>query len=476
MAVFKQTYDNRDTVLSEQALFKAYYPVIVSIVGEIHPYLDKSRDEKEVLAMASMHLGQLIRRQSRPGRREIRREIEQYLMETFGLNQPTESSDLSPDKPLGHPTHEELKGSRILIVDDSSMTRRQIQFFLKRDGFEVFEAKSGEEAIWLLNEVDPELVLMDVNMDGMDGLQACSRIKEDPANGSLPIIFLSSHGEREEIVRGFQCGAIDYLVKPFHPAESLTRIRTHLHIRKLGQLREKHIFELKQINQTKDRVLRIASHDLRNPIAAIAGLAGFLKEDTHNMTDGQREIVDCIEEAGKSVVGLLNELLDMSALDSGQAALQKEEIKVCELVRNLVPLFMGEAERKRINLTFDCQDECATVQADRQKLRRLVDNLISNAIKFTPANGAVTVRMKPQEGGLRLEVEDTGPGIPESDKHALFKEFGKTSNIPTGGEKSTGLGLSICKRIVEAHDGTIGYKNLPEGGVCFSVTLPATES
>jgi signal transduction histidine kinase len=471
MAIFKHRQGETGSQPSEQDLFKEFYPMLIAIMDEIHPLLDRSVDDREVLAMASMHLGQLIRTGKKTGRRELRKAIEKYLMETFALNP---KDDLMGKGALPPLNDEDLKGSRVLIVDDSAMARRQIQFFLKRDGFDVYEAKSGEEALWLLNEVDPELVLMDVSMDGMDGMEACRRLKEDAANFTLPVIFLSAKGEREEIVRGFQSGAIDYIVKPFHPTESLTRIRTHLRVKKLAQLREKHILELKHLNQTKDRVLRIASHDLRNPLAAIAGLAEFLKEDNGNLNEAQREIVDCIEEAGKSVVSLLNELLDLSALDSGTFSLNRESLNLCDLIHNLVPLFKGEAERKNIRLNFECEEPALELSLDRQQIRRVVDNLISNGIKFTPSGGTVTVRVKSCLRGVLLEVDDTGPGIPEHEAGSLFKEFGKTSNVPTGGEKSTGLGLSICHRIVEAHEGSIHFTNLPEGGARFSVTLPAT--
>lgn len=456
---------------SEQELFKEYYPLVLAILDEINPLLERTVDQREVLAMASMHLGRLVRARKRIGRRELRKSIEKFLVDNFALDASAEDMLLQGALPLLN--EETLKGSRILIVDDSAMARRQIQFFLKRDGFEVYEAKSGEEALWLVNEVDPELILMDVTMDGMDGMEACRRIKEDAANSSMPVIFLSAMGDREEIVRGFKSGAIDYIVKPFHPAESLTRIRTHLQVRKLAQLREKHILELKHLNQTKDRILRVASHDLRNPVAAIAGLAEFLQEDTDNLNPSQREIVDAIEEAGKSVVTLLNELLDLSAFDSGQVNLKKESLNLGELLRNLVPLFRGEAERKNIRLELSCEDALPQISCDRQQIRRVADNLFSNALKFTPHGGTVTVHVKATGTHVVMNVSDTGPGIPPHEAGALFREFGTTSNLPTGGEKSTGLGLSICHRILNAHRGTIHYTNLPEGGTCFSVTLPA---
>ena len=471
MALWQNKDDTSTERRTEQELFKEYYPLVLTILDEIHPLLERSVDQREVLAMASMHLGRLVRARKRVGRRELRKSIEKFLVDNFALDASAE--EMLRQAALPPLNEESLRGSRVLIVDDSAMARRQIQFFLKRDGFEVYEAKSGEEALWLINEVDPELILMDVTMDGMDGMETCRRIKEDAANINLPIIFLSAMGDREEIVRGFKSGAIDYIVKPFHPAESLTRIRTHLNVKKLAQLREKHILELKHLNQTKDRILRVASHDLRNPVAAIAGLAEFLKEDTENLNPSQMEIVDAIEEAGKSVVTLLNELLDLSAFDSGQVNLKKESINLCELIRNLVPLFRGEAERKNIRLEYTCGSDLPKISCDRQQIRRVADNLLSNALKFTPHGGTVAVHVKGSGNDVVMEVRDTGPGIPTHEASALFKEFGTTSNLPTGGEKSTGLGLSICHRILSAHKGSIHYENLPEGGTCFSVTLPA---
>lgn len=457
---------------SEQELFREYYPVLLSVMEEIHPLLERSLDQREILAMASMHLGRLIRARHRVNRREMRKNIEKYLVETFGLD--TEIPGAADMKDLPPLQDEDIMESRILVVDDSAMARRQIRFFLERDKFEVYEAKSGEESLWLVTEVDPDLVLMDVSMDGMDGMEACRRIKEDAVNANVPIIFLSAKGEREEIVRGFKCGAIDYIVKPFHPAESLTRIRNHLRIRKLVLQREKHIFQLKHLNQTKDRILRVASHDIRNPVSAIVGLADFLMEESHDgFTESQKDIVHCIQDAGSSVVGLLNELLDITAMDNGTVTDKRERVNFSEMIRNLVPLYKGEAERKNISLEFSCDASDPVISADRQQVRRVADNLISNALKFTPHGGSVRAGCRRENGTFEFHVEDTGPGIPEKDVDKLFKEFGKTSNLPTGGEKSTGLGLSICQRIVEAHGGKIGFVNLRSGGARFSVRLPA---
>lgn len=447
-----------------------YYSLVLEIVEEVQPLLSPEINQRKVLAMASMALGRTLRLRPSAGPRDLRREVGKYLVDHFAIPDAQRPGDTPP--PNGTSNPEDLSGSRILIVDDSAMARRQIRFFMEKAGFQVFEAKSGEEALWLVNESEPDLVLMDVSMEGIDGIEACRRLKADSENENLPVIFLSAKGEREEIMRGFQSGAIDYIVKPFHPSESLTRVRTHLRVRKLAQLREESIRELEQLNVTKDRILRVASHDLRNPTAAIAGLAECLREDADNLNDTQREIISSIEEAGKGVVVLLNELLDLSSLDNGSAEMEPEAIALGQLVHNLLPLFKGEAERKDIEVRLHEMEQVPEIVGDRMKLRRVADNLLSNAIKFTPQGGRVALKIYREGGHACLDVEDTGPGIPEEEQHNLFKEFGKTSNEPTGGEKSTGLGLSICDRIVRGHDGVLEFENLPERGARFRVKLP----
>ncbi|NBD39321.1 MAG: response regulator [Verrucomicrobia bacterium] len=451
-----------------------YYSLVLDIVEEVQPLLSREVNQRKILAVASMSLGQILRTRPSVSRHDLRREVGKYLVDQFPLSEEEKPGDATVGN--GSSSPEDLSGSRILIVDDSAMARRQIRFFTRKAGYQVFEAKSGEEALWLVNETEPDLILMDVSMEGIDGIEACRRLKTDPQNENLPVIFLSAKGEREEIMRGFQSGAIDYIVKPFHPSESLTRMRTHLRVRKLAQLREESIRELEQLNATKDRILRVASHDLRNPTAAIAGLAKYLREDGTNLTENQRELISCIEEAGNGVVVLLNELLDLASLDSGQLKMEPEPIALGQLVQNLLPLFKGEAEGKDIKVSFQQAEEVPETVGDRMKLRRVVDNLLSNAIKFTPPGGQVAIRIYREGDHACLDFEDNGPGIAEEEQHLLFKEFGKTSNEPTGGEKSTGLGLSICKRIVCSHNGDIEFENLPGSGARFRVKLPVSSS
>lgn len=446
--------------------------MVLTVVDEMLPLIQRDVDQRELLAMAGMQLGNLLRTRPDLKRRELRRELELSLSDLYSMPALPENFH---GKTIGcMETAEELRGSSILVVDDSGMARHQIQFFLTHAGYQVFQAKSGEEALWLVAEVEPDLILMDVSMDGISGLDACRQIKENPDNADLPIIFLSATGEREQVIRGFENGAVDYIVKPFHPAESLTRIQTHLRVRKLARQRQQNIQQLKQLNETKDRVLRMASHDLRSPISAIAGLAGFLSEGAASLNPSQREIISCIHDASQGVVNLLNELLDVSQFDAGQAGLKTSCFSPAELISKVLRLFQGEADRKMIAIDLIDQTHARPITADREQFRRVVDNLISNALKFTPPGGHVELEIDfPEADMFELKISDSGSGVPEGEQDRLFKEFSKTSTRPTGGERSVGLGLSIVAAIVAAHHGKISFHNRAGGGACFTVRLPA---
>lgn len=369
-------------------------------------------------------------------------------------------------------TPQELSGSRVLIVDDSKLARRQMRLFLERDDLQVFEAKSGEEAIWLTGEIDPDLVVMDVLMDGMDGFQTCQRLRAIPEHENLPIIFLTGLSERDHILSGFNAGGVDFITKPFHPTEGMARIRTHLRLQRLQRFRRQYISELENMNQAKDRLLRVASHDLRNPLAAISGLSGFLLDD-HSRAPQDKEIILTIQQAAGRMTNLLNDLLDLSALDEGRLALRSEPINLSALVRDMVQLHRMRADEKYISLgTPAAMADDLWTSGDLSMLQRVVENLLSNALKFTQPGGSVSMGCEVTGDRVLLHVDDNGPGIPVEDADRLYREFGRTRNQPTGGESSTGLGLSICMRLVKAHGGTISHANRPEGGTRFTVALP----
>ena len=230
--------------------------------------------------------------------------------------------------------------------------------------------------------------------------------------------------------------------------------------------------ELYDLNQLKNKFLGMAAHDLRNPLASIRGFSEFLKdEETGPLNDDQRECVETIHSASENMLNLVNELLDVSVIESGKLILDLKLNSIDALVAERVHLNTISAQRKntRLHVDFAWKGEA---MFDSSRMSQVLDNLISNAIKYSPPDSDIHISVKKVENKLRVSVRDQGTGISPEDRKKLFGEFQKLSAQPTGGEKSTGLGLSIAKKIVEAHGGTIEVESELGSGSTFFFTLP----
>jgi signal transduction histidine kinase len=217
----------------------------------------------------------------------------------------------------------------------------------------------------------------------------------------------------------------------------------------------------------------MCAHDLRNPLSSIRGLAELMRENAAgSLTDEQMEIVQTIHAASQSMLQLVNELLDVATIEAGHLKLAKEPTKIADLVKRSVHLNGIEAAKKSTRVEMVNKTKNPAIDVDRNKMRQVVDNLINNAVKYSPRGSLITVQINADESSAGFSVKDNGPGIPDNERHKLFKDYGRLSAQPTGGEKSTGLGLAICRNIVEAHGGTIGADNIPGHGCEFVVRLP----
>jgi signal transduction histidine kinase len=367
---------------------------------------------------------------------------------------------------MNAPPRVELKGRRILIVDDDRLNARILAAILKPEAYAVTVTDSGEAALAAYAQSPPDLVLLDVMLPGIDGFETCRTLKREYGATCAPIIFITAKSDSADVLEGFTAGGVDYLPKPFRHQETLARIRTHLLHRLLLE-------QLSQANADKNRLLGMAAHDLRNPLASIRGLAGFLRNGTVGpLTAEQLDLVNTIHDASQSMLQLVNDLLELSVVEAGELTIQLEPSCLRELVEKSVNLNNVTAAQKRTRIVLQPGPPLPDMTLDPQKIRQVVNNLLSNAVKFSPAGAVIRVEVAADRAGCSIAVRDEGPGIPEGERHKLFQDFGRTSVRPTGGEQSTGLGLAICRKIVEAHHGTIGVENLLPGGCEFKVTLP----
>lgn len=361
-------------------------------------------------------------------------------------------------------------------MDDDRLNLRILGGILRSEGYELAEASTGETALSVLATFKPHLVLLDVMMPGIDGFETCRRIRATLGDQSPPVIFITAKAEADDVVEGLVAGAVDYLTKPFRAKEVQARIRSHLQNQLLAEQKQLLVEQLSRANAAKNRFLGMAAHDLRNPLASIRGLAEFLNDGSVGpLTEDQLDLVRTILDASQSMLDLVNELLDVATIESGELKLSVKPTSLGDLTAEGVAMINMEAAKKQTKVTLHPPAAPIIVTIDPAKIRQVIDNLLSNAVKFSPPGSAIELHVtaSPEEEMCHFAVRDQGPGIPEGERDKLFKDFSRLSNRPTAGEKSTGLGLAICRKIVEAHRGQISALNLPDRGCEFRVSLPS---
>jgi two-component system sensor histidine kinase/response regulator len=369
----------------------------------------------------------------------------------------------------------DLRGSKILIADYDPLNIRVLGGTLKREGYQVSEARSGERVLEIYDEFKPDLILIDAQLPGLDGFETCRRLKAKYEAQCASVLFLTAKANSEDVVTGLAAGAADYLRKPFGATEVLARVRAHLRNRVLVGRQATLVEQLSGANADKNKFLTLAANDLRNPLASIFQLAKFLRDGTVGpLPPDQLDLIQTIYTTSQSMLGMVNELLDVVTIESGELKLNSEPTNLAALIDRCVYVINIEAAKKKSVIQFAPPPAMAVVQVDPAKMKQVIDNLLTNAVKYSPPGSTITVRLDfAPDGSFGFGVKDQGPGIPENERDKLFQDFGKLSARPTAGESSTGLGLAICRKIVDAHGGTIVAVNQPEGGCEFRVTLPS---
>ncbi len=230
--------------------------------------------------------------------------------------------------------------------------------------------------------------------------------------------------------------------------------------------------ELVELNKVKNRLLGIAAHDLRSPISGIIGLSNILMGDTNgNLTDRQKEMMAMIQSASGNMMALLDELLDVSVIESGKLELYLERSDLAPLLDNCIRFNQVLADKKNITIRTDfCK--IPETYFDANRINQAIDNFLGNAVKFSPPGNSIYVSLRREKKNIRVGVRDEGPGIPKQEQKLLFRVFQKASTKPTNGEKSTGLGLAISKKVIEAHGGSVDVDSYPGEGALFSFRIP----
>ena len=364
----------------------------------------------------------------------------------------------------------DLTGMKVLIVDDNPINIDVLSRTLKREGYDFSFAKNGVKALKIAHKIIPDIILLDIMMPEMNGYEVCEALKEDSETADIPIIFISAMIETEDIVKGFDIGAVDYITKPFKKEEVLSRVRTHLSLR-MGMRC------LVNSNQQKNKFLGIVAHDLRSPLNGIVGLSELILDEIDTISrDEIQEYLSMVTESSADMLALINQLLDVSAIEKGTLDLDFVDLSLQELLEKRVYINRFSADKKGIRLHQDFQGDSA-VSVDPQHVGQVFDNILTNAIKFSPLNSDIYVGLANIDGFVQVDIRDEGPGISAEDQQKMFADFGTLSAKPTAGEKSTGLGLAIVKKIISSHGAEISVQSeLGKGTVVSMAFKPLVKS
>ena len=354
-----------------------------------------------------------------------------------------------------------MSGALVLVVDDNENNRDILSRRLTRQKYTVSVAENGQEALDIVERQKFDLIILDIMMPGISGLEVLRRLRKTYSVADLPIIIATARDQSEEIVSALELGANDYITKPLDFPVALARIQTQL--------------EVKQLSELKDEFIRMASHDLKNPLAVVLGLVRIIEKRVppgQVMTPDAHDLLSKITKRSLEMQGIIEDFLDFHALQDGRLSLVKVQTNLNEIAQEVVEGTRDYASVKGIQLSLNMDAQLPPVNADADRVMQVVRNLISNALKFSPPGSAAIVTTRQENSHVVLEVSDTGPGLTIEDLEKVFTKYARLSNKPTGGEKSSGLGLAICKQMIDLHDGEIGVKNNPEKGASFWFKLP----
>jgi len=365
----------------------------------------------------------------------------------------------------------------ILIVDDTASNLRLLVDMLTARGYAVHEAVDGPTALAAAHELHPDLILLDIFMPGMDGYEVCEKLKADPATREIPVIFISALSDTDNVVKGFDVGAADYITKPFRFREVLARVTHQITLaRQRGEieaLREQDRQRYESLNRIKDEFLRMATHDLRNPLNVILGYTSLLQR--LRVAEEHERLVEEVRH------GVASSVAKMRALVADMLELAQMEID-SQIVREMHPLaplleraardFRVIAAPKRVAVELEQPLPDLTMLLDKRRIERILDNLLSNAVKYTPAEGRVTLSAATNGQFVTIRVADTGHGIPPTDLPHVFQAFYRVEYEGDESVESSGLGLSIVKLLVEQHGGLIEVESQLGHGSIFKVHLP----
>ena len=361
-------------------------------------------------------------------------------------------------------------GARILVVDDDAIARRSLRAMLERGHYLVEAAATGPEALAILPVFRPELVLLDILMPGMDGLETCRQIRATPGAEILPIIFLTADERPETHADAFRAKGDDFLRKPVFPTELIVRIRSLMRLKRLQAEIQAERDTLIDLQKQREQLFEFIVHDLKNPLATIQVGLDLLSDRPDNDPPLQQQLLR-IRETAQGMGRMVQNILDIGRAEQMGLEVKRTRLALREWIPDMLQAVEYRTQRLNQRMSWQCPADLE-LDADPDLLGRVLLNLLDNALKYSPSGSHTVVEVEAVEGGVRFQVRDQGQGIPEHMRKAVFDKFIRLEEEGAKTRSSSGLGLTFCQAVVEAHGGRIWVEgNQPRGSV-FIVEIP----
>lgn len=363
------------------------------------------------------------------------------------------------------------KSPLILLVDDNKNNLQVLGSTLHTEGYRLAMAKSGKEALTQAQKIEPDIILLDIMMPEMDGYETCTLLKENDKTKNIPVIFLTAKTETEDIVKGFKAGGVDYITKPFKKEELLIRLKNHLELRMATKKIAEQAQKLKELNNTKDQMFSIISHDLRSPLAGLKNMLDLLTDkETPTDQDFRESAITIMKTTTDSTVNLLENLLFWARSQRGDLEIEIDTLDLHQIIEENIQLASNTIQQKSLKV-INQLEEYELVKGDMNLTKTIVRNLLNNAIKFTPENGTIAFEATPSDHYTLLSIADTGVGISDENLERLFKNDEQFTTYGTNNEKGSGLGLKLCKSFAEKQQGSLSVRSVENRGTTFTVKL-----
>jgi K+-sensing histidine kinase KdpD len=367
---------------------------------------------------------------------------------------------------------DDLYSGKIMVVEDDLMQRLLLAGVLESQGYQVIHAENGRQALDSLDETSPDLIISDIMMPEMDGLELCRRVKGRQSTTSIPFMLVTALDTRDDILNGIDAGANEFLTKPIEPRELVLRVRNAIRFRKLYEEVEKNLLELRDLEAMRDNLVHMVVHDMRSVLTGILSTADFLQSRLSGRMDATDEkLFSNILTNSTTLMEMVSTVLDVSRMEEGKMPVDRSVIDLNAVLMRAFELMGVSQNCERVR--YSLPDKQVYVDGDAGMLCRVVTNLISNGLKYTRArkDGMVEISLRVVDGTARVEVSDNGQGIPSSDSKLIFEKFAQSSLRQQKKRYSSGLGLYFCKLAIESHRGRIGVESNTGQGATFYFEL-----